>query len=511
MRKLLLEDILKAKHGGASSSHTFFCGEKNAERKTMKEKNVAINGTEHMITKEWLAGKKVTVFGLGVNSGGVGTVKYLSSLGVSEIVVTDKKSESELSVSMRELSTLPNIQYVLGEHRVRDFTETDIVVKNPAIPWTNEFAQAAIEKGIPVETDSSLFFRFCENKILGVTGTKGKTTTASMLAHILEASGVSTVRAGIGDISVLDTLLRLQKDDVVVFELSSWRLSGLSYAKKSPDIAVLTNIYPDHLNYYPSMEVYAADKENIFRFQTDTGVLVANADNEWTSDMTKRALGKKILFSASPLEQGFFLRSGKAILRDDTGLETEWFDCSELPVPGTHNEMNALAAAAAAHAFGLSREQIAFGLKTFRGVSHRLEFVGKKRGVRWYNDSAATIPEAAIASISALKDPVVLIAGGSDKNLDFSSLADTILSKTKDVILFSGEGTEKLLSTLKERAPDRHIDTVSSMPEAIEKALQKTAPGDLVLLSPGAASFGLFRNEFDRGDQFREYVKKLPE
>lgn len=464
-----------------------------------------------MITKEWFSGKRATVFGLGMNSGGVGTVKYLSSLGVSEIIITDKKSESELAASMSELSNIPNIRYALGGHRAEDFLETDIVVKNPGIPWTNEFVQMAVKKEIPVEMDSSLFFRFCQNRILGVTGTKGKTTTASMLAHILEASGVSTVRAGIGDISVLDTLLRLKKDDVVVFELSSWRLSGLSSVKKSPDIAVLTNIYPDHLNYYPSMEAYAADKENIFRFQRDTGILVANADNEWTREMAKRAPGKTLFFSASPIEQGLFLRSGSAVFRDDAGSEAEWFDCSELPVPGTHNEMNALAAAAAAQAFGLSREQISFGLKTFRGVPHRLEFVGEKRGVRFYNDSAATIPEAAIASINALEDPIILIAGGSDKNLDFSSFAETILSKTKDVILFSGEGTEKILSVLKEQAPDRHIETVSSMSEAVEKASGKAASGDLVLLSPGAASFGLFRNEFDRGEQFRMCVGKLPE
>ena len=217
-----------------------------------------------MLQESFFKNKRVTVFGLGVNMGGVGTVKFLAEHGVREIIVTDIKSRMELGAALEKLAQYKNVTYVLGQHRPEDFTHTDMVIKNPVIPWTNEYIQRAEKNGVPVEMDSSIFFALTPAPIIGVTGTKGKTTTTTLIAHILEQAKKSVVRAGIGQTGVLGVLERVTPESVVVFELSSWRLSALARTKQSPHIAVLTNIYPDHLNYYQTMEAYVADKKNIF-------------------------------------------------------------------------------------------------------------------------------------------------------------------------------------------------------------------------------------------------------
>ena len=449
-------------------------------------------------------GKRVTVFGLGLNSGGVGTVKFLSQVGVKEIIVTDMKTEEALSKSIDGLKDIPNIRYTLGRHEKRDFTETDMVIKNPGIPWTNEFVQTALIQGIPVETDASIFFELCRNQIIGVTGTKGKTTTATLIAHLLEQAKVPTVRVGISQVSVLDSLLSLQQDEVVVFELSSWRLSSL---KKSPHIAVVTNIYPDHLNYYSSMEDYVADKENIFLFQKEDDVLVVSDDDDWGRRMAGKALGRVLRFSEQEISEGFFEQGDKLIYRENNSSE-EWFDFSQWHILGGHNRRNALAAVAAVFSFGMKRDDIVSGLKSFPGVSHRLEFVREFDGVKFFNDSASTIPEATVVALRSFEKPVILIAGGNDKNLDFTELAKEIPSRTKGVVFLRGVGTEKLLHAMG-TSPDEIGEQMGSMEQAVARAIEMSAQGDIVLLSPGATSFGLFQNEFDRGNQFRDIVQKL--
>lgn len=461
-----------------------------------------------------LKGKRVTVFGLGLNEGGVGTVEFLERSLVREIIVTDVKKREELLPSLKRLEKYRNIVYVLGAHRPEDFSRTDLVIKNPAIPWTNEYVRLAEKNGVRVEMDSSLFFMFCRNPIIGVTGTKGKTSTSSMIAHILENAGRPVARVGISQIPVLGALEKVRPDDTVVFELSSWRLSALGRMKKSPHIAVFTNLHPDHLNYYRTMAAYRKDKEYIFRFQKKGDVLIANA----AIDLPDDVIGSERLSfseggSVSVSVDGVFFRGDEAIISRN-GRETVLFRREDLRISGEHNLGNALAAAAAAFVSGIAPDGIAAGLRTFRGVPHRLELVAEKNGIAFYNDSAATIPEAATSALRAFDRPIILIAGGADKNLSFKSFAGEILAKTKGVVFFKGEATEAIKRELRKivtDGPDVRFETVDSMAKAVEMASRSAEPGDIVLLSPGAASFGIFRNEFDRGEQFRAAVAALPE
>lgn len=467
-----------------------------------------------MATESFFKNKRVTVFGLGLNMGGVGTVRYLVREGAKEVIVTDIKSREELAPSLKELASHKNITYVLGQHRPEDFTRVDMVIKNPVIPWTNEYVKLALDHHIPVEMDSSLFFRFCKAPIIGVTGSKGKTTTATLIAHILEQAGKPVVRVGISQVGVLGILDQVTKDSIVVFELSSWRLSALSPMKKSPHIAVLTNIYPDHLNYYKTMAAYKSDKGNIFRFQKQSDVVITDFDNEEAREMVQDAPGT-ILFSSVKhgVEGDGAWLSDETLLVSEDGKESVLLPLVDVPLKGEHNISNVLLAALAALASGLSVKEVRSGIKSFPGVPHRLERVAEKNGIIYYNDTAATIPDAAVAALRSFSEPVILIAGGSDKRLDFTLLAKEILARSKGLVLFKGEGTEKLLQALQDLLPteekSRSFEVVESMGKAVELATRGAEPGDVILLSPGAASFGLFKNEFDRGEQFRKAVKGL--
>ena len=459
-----------------------------------------------------LEGKRVTVFGFGSLGGGVGTVEFLAKRGASDIRVTDAKPYHELAESARAIEHLPGVRLFLGEHRRSDFTEVDLVVKNPRIPWTNEYVQLAREANVSVEMDSSIFFAFCDKPIIGVTGTKGKTTTASAIAHFLRTSGVRVLEVGIGETPVLSLVDEIPNADIVVFELSSWRLSALASIRKSPHIAVFTNFYPDHLNYYASMEEYFTDKANIVRFQTTDDVFVYNAEIPELVREAGRVLSRKVFAAEGDRGgEGVFVRDGDLVARDgDT--ESVFASLADIRLPGKHTTVNMLAAVAAARAGGASFEGIAQGLLSFSGVPHRLEYVGEKRKALWYNDSAATIPDAAIAGIRAFDKPLVLLAGGSDKNLNFDELGKTIAeeSHVSGVVLFAGDATDKLDAAIRaSKGEAKILGIVETMRDAVSLAAKHAEPKGVVLLSPGAASFGIFKNEFDRGNQFREAVGEL--
>ncbi|MEK9151020.1 MAG: UDP-N-acetylmuramoyl-L-alanine--D-glutamate ligase [Patescibacteria group bacterium] len=467
-----------------------------------------------MLQESFFKDKRVTVFGLGLNMGGIGTVKFLVEHGAREIVVTDIKSREELGGSLEKLAKYKNVTYVLGQHRPEDFTHTDMVIKNPVIPWTNEYIQLAEKHRVPVEMDSSIFFALCKAPIIGVTGTKGKTTTATLIAHILEKAGKRVVRVGIGQVSVLGMLGKITPDSIAVFELSSWRLSALGRLRKSPHIAVLTNIYPDHLNYYKTMEAYAADKKNIFLFQKQKDVLIANFDDAEVRALAQDAQGALIWFSRDTKidGDGVWMEDGKICMRKQ-GETKEMVPLARIPLKGEHNTANVLAAVATTLAYGLAPKQIASGIMSFAGIQYRLERTGEKNGVQYYNDTTATIPEAAIAALRSFTEPVILIAGGNDKRLEFDALAKEILKRSKGLVLLKGTATEKLLAALKTHLPEgqktRPFEVVETMAKAVELAARGAEPGDVVLLSPGATSFGLFKNEFDRGEQFRKAVEEL--
>lgn len=450
--------------------------------------------------------------GLGLHGGGIGTVRFLSEAG-AKVLVTDLKSKEELAPSLEKLKDLKNIEYVLGQHRPEDFTNPDMVVKTPPVPWSNKYVKLALEKNIPVEIDSSLFFKLCRNPIIGVTGTRGKTTTASLIYEILKAAGKNPLKAGISQVSVLDKIKDLKKDTIVVFELSSWRLSAMGRNQLSPQVAVWTNVYRDHMNYYKTIEDYVKDKKNIFSYQKPADTCVINWDSEILSKMEGEIKSDLIKFSLSPITSGkaVFVQEGKIYLNNGVD-EKAVMGVDEVKLKGAHNIPNVLAAIGAAYVMGVDLKVMKKAIAGFAGLPHRLEFLREINGVKYYNDSSATSPEGAIGGINSFSEPVILISGGADKNLDVSGLAKIISEKAKGVIFLKGTATEKIIAEMKKLLPEgsgKDFTVLESMEKAVELARQVAEPGDVVLLSPGVASFGLFANEFDRGNKFKEAVKNL--
>lgn len=467
-----------------------------------------------MITKSFFKNKRVTVFGLGLNGGGVASVKFLAKCGAKEIIVTDIKKRSELLSSIALLKGIKNVTYVLGQHRPEDFMRTDMVIVNPGIRWTNEYVRLALKHNVPVEMDASIFFQLCDRPIIGVTGTKGKTTTSTLIAEILRAAGHPVVRVGIGQTPVLDALDEVKSKSIVVFELSSWRLSALGRIRKSPHIAVFTNLFPDHLNYYKNMAAYARDKKNIFVSQTKKDWLVVNRDNEDIMKLAEDAAAREVFFSESIVDGacGVFVKDG-GIFSVANGEEKKILSIADVKMRGRHNIGNILAAIGATLAYGVEAKVIRKAIMNFSGVPHRLELVREKNGVKYYNDTAATVPQAAALALESFDEPIVLIAGGNNKGLEFDAFGEAIAKRAKDIVFFKGEATEKIIKSMRKCLPEsereRDFAMVDSMEEAVRIASDKASKGDVVLLSPGATSFSLFNNEFDRGEKFRAAVKNL--
>ncbi len=451
--------------------------------------------------------------GLGINGGGLGTARFLHSRG-ARVTVTDLRTADELRPDVDALPA--SVRLALGGHRVSDFAGADLVVKNPGVPSDSPFLAAAAAAGADVQTDQSLFLARCPAPVLAVTGSKGKSTTAAALAAILREDAPGTRLGGNIGGSPLDFLDELTADTPVVLELSSWQLGDLrGRGLLAPSVAVVTNLLRDHQNRYRSMEEYLQDKRVIAEGQPPGAALVLNADDPWHRRFADGAAARIVLFSVRhrPAGDGAWIEdgAGRISVRGRAGVA---FGAAQGPAGGGHGRVigaNLLAAAAAAAAFGSEPASIRRALSHFRGLPHRLEPVGEVAGVRFVNDSAATIPEATVAALGTLWPPVVLMAGGADKELSFSALAATAASLGPDAlrrcVLLAGSATAKLETALR-RAGVGCDGPFDSLEDAFAAALRAAVRGATVLLSPGCASFGMFRNEFDRGDRFRALVRQ---
>ncbi|HHX58291.1 MAG TPA: UDP-N-acetylmuramoyl-L-alanine--D-glutamate ligase [Candidatus Moranbacteria bacterium] len=468
--------------------------------------------------------KKVTVMGIGLHGGAVDMILWLLNEG-ARVTATDMKSREELAPSLKKMAGIKNLRLVLGQHHLDDFINADLVVKNPSVPWRDKYIQAALAKKIPVEVDASLFFQFCPSKnIIGVTGTKGKTTTSTLIFNILEAAGKKPVAVGIGQGSLMSKLDKIKKDTPVVFELSSWRLSGLRRTELSPKIAVITNIYPDHLNHYSSMSTYVKDKQAIFENQKRNDFLVVNYDQEEDWNFSQVAPSQVVFFSQSKSDQDRIVYLKDKEIYYKSGINEELIiDIDEIRMRGAHNISNVLAAVAAALVFGIDIKPIKQAIKKFKNIPHRLEFIRKIGEVSFYNDTAATTPESAIAAFNSFKRPIYLIAGGANKNLELDGLAKEIVEQEliRKVFLLNGVATGGLKKLIighdgenKIAATYDNIETATQEAYEIAKKDGFTEKdgeniGRVVLLSPGCASFGMFANEFDRGEKFKKAVELL--
>jgi UDP-N-acetylmuramoylalanine--D-glutamate ligase len=451
-----------------------------------------------------LQGKRVVVMGLGAHGGGEATARYCAAQG-ARVLVTDLRRSEELREGIERLSGL-DIEFVCGEHRDRDFETADLVVKNPAVPRNSPFLKNVKR----IETDLSLFLGRHSGPTYGVTGTKGKSTTASALHHILRRAGVNAMLGGNITVSPLTFVDTIGPDDPVVLELSSFQLGDLLLTPAGKqgllprlDLAIVTNLLPDHLNYYSSMEQYARDKAVIYSCQRPTdwvllpdgtalkGFPAPEPDRVIT---VGRTAPQKANSAGCVDDEGYLLIAGA----DPVHV---------LPrnpvIRGEHQRENMLFAAVAAYLAGAPADLVRSAAAGFTGLPHRLEYVGEAGGTAFVNDSAATIPEAVLAAVTSFDGPVHLIAGGSDKQIPLSLFGE-IANHTATIDLLEGSATTGIIEILKR---DGHRFTGPH--KTLEAAMKSAASDGVVLLSPGCASFGMFKNEFDRGDQFRALAREM--
>lgn len=454
-----------------------------------------------------LRGKRVTVMGLGTHGGGVGAVLWLLRRG-AKVTLTDLKSRRELASPLAKLPKR-NLTLILGRHRRQDFQTADLILQNPGVPTDSPFLKLAARRGIPLENDASLFFLSCPFPIIGVTGSKGKTTTASLIAAILKAGRFPVSLVGVEGVPVLTALDGRTRLAYVVFELSSWRLERLSARRVSPHVAVLTNLYPDHLDRYSSFSAYVQAKASIVRFQRWNDVAVVSRDQTLTRGLGARAPGRRYWFSLHPFseENGCFLDRDGVMTFRRAGREERILPAEAVRLLGEHNLSNVLAAVAVARISGVPRAIIRNSLRTFRGVPHRLELVRELRGVRYVNDTTATIPAATIAALKSINRPAILIAGGAEKGLDLRPLARLLSKRIRFLILLPGQASKRLARLLTDTPFS--LTFAKTMDEAVIRASRFARPGDTVLLSPAATSFASFEDAFHRGEAFRRAVNRL--
>lgn len=439
-----------------------------------------------MYSPGYFKGKKITVMGLGLLGRGVGDSVFLAEEG-AELIITDLKSKEELAESVKLLEKYPNVSFVLGEHRLEDFRNRDFILKAAGVPLNSPYIEEARKNNIPIEMSASLFAALSSATIVGITGTRGKTTVTHLVYEILKEAykniGTNIFLGGnIRGVATLPFLKEIKKGDIAVLELDSWQLQGFGERNISPHISIFTNLLDDHLNYYHGdKEKYFEDKAQIFLYQKEGDYLITGTA---VQDLITKKYGNKL--TVSP----------QGVSRDM--IPSDW----KITLKGSHNRENIALAISAAEKMGIDSEVVKKTVETFKGVPGRLEFIREYKGIKIYNDTTATTPDATLAALKALEKNTVLIMGGADKQLDMSGLMKEIPNYTKTVILLSGTGTDRIKDT---------NPTYSSLKEALQKALETAEAGDNILLSPAFASFGMFKNEYDRGDQFVQLVQDLKE
>lgn len=433
---------------------------------------------------------RVLILGLGQypHGSGVEAAAFFAERG-DEVVVTDLKTRAELGTNVERLEKYPNVSFVLGEHRLKDVRAADIVVPNPRVRADSVYMQAAVRWGKRIESDITLFLARCPATVIGVTGTRGKSTTTTLIAEMLKASGRSVWIGGNILVSPLTFLERVTATDWVVLELSSWQLELTGRAGVAPAYAVWTNLMRDHLNTYASLDEYAEAKAQIFRQQKPGDVVFLPAT--------------RMFDGYAATAPGTVVRVGGA--RDPARVLVL---STKMKIQGEHNQDNAIMAAAVAQKLGLKDAAIRRALRTFSGLPYRQQKITTRQGVEYINDSTATTPEATMAAIKARveseKSQIHLIFGGNDKELEFDEVAYMIKNRRVKTYLLPGTAREKIVASFKKVRLTWH--DVDDLAEAVRLTKSQAKHGDVILLSPGCTSFGQFKNEFDRGEAFNKLL-----
>ncbi|RJO61904.1 UDP-N-acetylmuramoyl-L-alanine--D-glutamate ligase [candidate division WS5 bacterium] len=456
-------------------------------------------------------GKKILIAGFEVE--GRATFEYLKSRGIKADIADINPSviPAKAGIYKKGLDSRlrgnDKTKVILGKDYLSSISDYNVIFRTPGIsPLTPELVSAK-EKGVEITSQIKLFMDLCPCKTIGVTGTKGKGTTSSLIYEILKARGKDAYLGGNIGVPAISFLDKLQKDSIVVLELSSFQLMDL---EKSPDIAVVLNITQEHLDYHGDIEEYREAKKSIVKYQTKDDFAVLNADYETSKSFEEETSAEVFEISTNGnVEKGCYINKNDEIILKPETIEEKIVSFSELQLRGRHNLENVCPAAIASYLAGADLSSIKKAVKSFQGLEHRLEFVAEIKGIKYYNDSFATTPETTVAALKSFDEPTILIAGGSEKGSDYTQMGEEIAKRAKAVFLIGATAGE-----IKDRVtavnPNANIyEGFKDMNDLVMRASSAAEAGDVVLLSPGCASFGLFKNYKDRGNLFKRAVENL--
>ena len=445
-----------------------------------------------------LRGKRVLVVGLART--GVATAIFCAARSAN-VTATDTRSENEIGEAIVPLRA-SGVKLELGGHRENTFLEQDLIVPSPGVPADAPLLQAARAKGVTIWSEVELADRFLSGRLIGITGSNGKTTTTSLIEHILRNAGYSTILAGNIGTPLISRVEQTGGNTITVAELSSFQLELIETFR--PNISLFLNLTADHLDRHHTFEAYGRAKARIFENQTEADSAVLNADDPATTPL---APAKPLVYWFSRKQrvaQGDFVRENHIVFRHD-GEEEEVLNLQDIPLAGAHNVENVLAAVVATRLAGAHAAAIAKGVRSFAGVEHRLEFVAEIGGVRYYNDSKATNVDATLKALDAFPGRILILLGGKDKGSDYTLLQRPLREKAILALLI-GAAAEKIE---KQITGSVAIERAGTIERAVEIASHAARPGDVVLLAPACASFDQFQNYEHRGSVFKELVHQL--
>lgn len=454
---------------------------------------------------EYIRFRKVAVIGLGVSN--LPLLEYLYNKKAQVTVFDERTLEEIPEETINKINTY-EFDTFFGKNCLENLNGFNVIFRSPSCLPTRPELQKEADRGAIVTTEVEMLMEMCPCKIIGVTGSDGKTTTTSLINAILQHAGYKTFLGGNIGTPLFTKLPEMEPNDIVVLELSSFQLMNMNI---SPDIAVITNITPNHLNIHKDYQEYIDAKKCIFKNQKENGILILNYDNDITRECSKEANGKVIFFSSKTKLDSGFIVDDDIIKECNDGIRKHILNTDEVILRGNHNFQN-IATALAATKTLVDTEVAVEAIKKFRPVEHRIEFVREIDGVKWYNDSASSSPTRTISGLNAFKENIILIAGGYDKNLEYEPLAKPVIDKVSTLILI-GQTAEKIYDVVKNESEKENkkinINMCDTLEQTIEIAKKSAKKGDVVLFSPASASFDMFKNFADRGNKFKDLVNKI--